>query len=59
MLIGGQPGSGRRSAFQGLVTVLINDLGNQAQFPCPGDGLGAVGRAEFVQDVAAPGEPPR
>ena len=27
-------------------------LGDQAQFPGPGDGLGAVGRAELVHDVA-------
>ena len=27
-------------------------LGDQAQFPRPGDGLGAAGRAELAQDVA-------
>src|SRR5262250_3866997 len=27
-------------------------LGDEAQFPCPGDGLGAVGRAELAEDVA-------
>ena len=27
-------------------------LGDQVQFPCPGDGLGAVGGAELVQHVA-------
>src|SRR6266699_4590288 len=27
-------------------------LGDQAQVPCPGDGLGAVGRAQLAQEVA-------
>ena len=30
----------------------VNDLGDQAELACAGDGLGAVGRAELAQDVA-------
>jgi hypothetical protein len=35
-----------------VVNAVAAVLGDQAKLPRPGDGLGAIGRAELVQDVA-------